>query len=123
MPRKHKRKIGARSYRDYSQDQITSAVKAVNKGMTLRQAEKIFKVSMRTIKNKVDKVHMQELGKPRILTDTEEKDPVAYAKLCADWGQPMSKIELRMIAKNTLKLEEKYRFYRKKTTCLAKTRH
>ena len=73
--------------------------------MTLRKAEKTFKVLMRNIKNKVDKVHMQEPGRPRILTDTEEKNLVAYAKLGADWGQPMSKIELRMIAKNSLKLE------------------
>ena len=65
----------------------------------------MYKVPMRTIKNKVDQVHMKKPGRPRILTEKEEKDLIEYAKLCADWGQPMSKMELRLIAKSVLQLE------------------
>ena len=48
---------------------------------------------------------MQKPGRPRILTEKEEKDLIEYAKLCADWGQPMSKMELQLIAKSVLLLE------------------
>ena len=105
MARKYKRKPGARPYKNYSDEHVINAVRAVKRGMSLRKAEEMYKVPMRTIKNKVDQVHMQKPGRPRILTEKEEKDLIEYAKLCADWGQPMSKMELRLIAKSVLLLE------------------
>ena len=105
MARKYKRKPGARPYKNYSDEHIINAIRAVKRGMSLRKAEEMYKVPMRTIKNKVYQVHMQKPGRPRILTEKEEKDLLEYAKLCADWGQPMSKMELRLIAKSVLLLK------------------
>ena len=105
MARKYMRKLGARPYKNYSDEHVINAVRAVKRGMLLRKAEEMYKVPMRSIKNKVDQVHMQKPGKPQILTEKEEKDLIEYAKLCADWGQPMSKMELRLTARSVLLLE------------------
>jgi len=52
MPRKRKCKIEANQYKNYTEDQVKKAVAAVNKGMSLKEAENVHNVQMRTIKNK-----------------------------------------------------------------------
>ena len=49
MARKYKRKPGARPYKNYSDEHVINAVRAVKRGMSLRKAEEMYKVPMRTI--------------------------------------------------------------------------
>lgn len=46
----YQRRPGARSYRDYSDEDLKSALSAVKKGMTLRAAEEKYKVKRETLR-------------------------------------------------------------------------
>ena len=102
MVRNPVKKPRSRKYGDYSQQQIDLAVAAVKKGLSLRAAENKFKIPMKTISNKVRCAHVNRPGRPCVFSDAKEKEMVKMSQVCAEWGQPLDKLDLRMVAKKLL---------------------
>ena len=62
MPATYKRKIGSRNYHDYDDENIEMDVKAVEGGLSLRQAAEKFGIPKSTIQNKRLGVHKKRPG-------------------------------------------------------------
>lgn len=99
---KHKRKLGARRYRDYDEEILENAFAAMSNGMSSRRAEQLFKIPRRTILNKVKFKHTGAVGHPSALTAVEERHLVDVIKASAEYGSPMTCLEVRMLVKNYL---------------------
>ena len=102
MPRTHKRKPGVRKYRDYTEDALKAAVEAHLAGTSLRDAEKQFGIPMRTVSHKAKKKHTGTVGKPTVFSELEEYSLVKLLEKCSEWGQPMTGLDIRMIAASVL---------------------
>jgi len=60
MPRTYKRKVGSRSYSDYSSEKLDEAVAAVNSGeLKLREASRSFNIPYGSLYNHVHKLHTE----------------------------------------------------------------
>lgn len=95
---KKRRKLGSRTYKDYSEDILELAVEYVkNNTMSSREAEKTFGIPRRTILNKVNKVHSKSVGGQTKLTDEEEEKLVNVLIASADYGSPMTKMDVKVL--------------------------
>lgn len=56
----------------YLPAQLEDAIKAVNSGMSINTAAKVYKVPRTTIQDKVNGKHGKEMGRPTVLTNIEE---------------------------------------------------
>lgn len=104
MVRHYKRKPGSRSYGNYSEEQINSALKDVcDNGMSLRQAAKKHKISYGTLNNKYHskRIDKKSGGQP-VFSQSEEKAIIAGILKCADWGYPLNLTEIRLFVKSYL---------------------
>lgn len=102
--RKSRRKIGARSYKNYSPEMLEIAVEAVtNKTISSRDAEKQFGIPRRTILNKLKNCHSKAVGAPTRLTIDEESQLINVIKASADYGSPLTKLDVRIMVHNYLK--------------------
>nr|CAI5855787.1 unnamed protein product [Callosobruchus analis] len=82
MLRKYKRRIGSRSYADYSEEKLETCLKAVrNRVMTQRQASMYIKIPRSTIKNKLTDRFPWKTGHPATFGDAEELDELIFASL------------------------------------------
>lgn len=70
---KYKRRLGARRYRDYDEETLENAIRALGNGRSSRQAETIYKIPRRTLLNKVKNKHSGSVGHPTMLTEVEER--------------------------------------------------
>ncbi|CAF4889407.1 unnamed protein product [Pieris macdunnoughi] len=101
--RKPRRKLGARPYRNHTTEMLELAVESVaNKKVTSRDAEKKFGIPRRTIINKVKSFHIKAVGSPTRLTQTEEDRLINLLIASADFGSPLTKLNLRIIVHNYL---------------------
>ncbi|CAK1585488.1 unnamed protein product [Parnassius mnemosyne] len=96
--RKRNRKLGSRAYRNYSEKMLELAVDMVeNSRMSSREAEKRFGIPRRTILNKVKKIHLKPAGGQKKLTEEEEEKLANVLLASADYGSPMSKMDIKML--------------------------
>uniref|UniRef100_A0A6P7H532 Uncharacterized protein LOC114347107 n=1 Tax=Diabrotica virgifera virgifera TaxID=50390 RepID=A0A6P7H532_DIAVI len=101
MPRRIRKKLGARQYVNYSETMLERAVEAVRGGLSSRQAER-FKVPRRTILNKIKRTHVSSIGHPLTLTKIEERHLVDVVIASAEYGAPLTSLEIRMLVKQYL---------------------
>ena len=67
MPRTYKRRAGSRHYQDYTEKDLDEAVdKVLQKKLSLRQAEKKYKIPKSTINYKAKKMHQLPPGRPKV---------------------------------------------------------
>lgn len=100
MPRKHKRLLGSRTYCDYTKETLEEALQRVVEGRsTIREASREFKIPFGTLYNKYKGRHGGKPGRPTIFTTAEEVAILKAAAKCADWGFPLSLMDVRMMAK------------------------
>lgn len=99
MPFRNRKKLDARPYQRYTQAVLEQAVNAVNNGMSSRDAEKQFKVPRRTILNKKKGKHAGQVGHPLALTEIEERHIVEVVIASAEYGSPLTTLEIRMLVK------------------------
>lgn len=102
MPRIYRRPVGARKYKDFSDEQLASAVKAVkDDGLSLRKAAEQYGISRcaltAAVKGKPNKV-----GRPCILSPLEENQLVECVTLAGKWGFPLTSFDIRLIVKGFL---------------------
>ncbi|XP_045505641.1 uncharacterized protein LOC123702030 [Colias croceus] len=96
--RKKRTKLASRQYRNYSDEMLELAVDMVqNNRMSSREAEKRFGIPRRTILNKIRKIHLKPAGGQKKLTDEEEEKLANVLLASADYGSPMTKMDVKML--------------------------
>lgn len=61
--RKSRRRIGARTYKNYTEDMLNLAIQLVrDKTLSSRDAERQFNIPPRSILNKINKTHEKPVG-------------------------------------------------------------
>lgn len=103
MVRKYKRQLGSRRYRDYSEDTLRQAVRAIrDRGISCTAASEIFNVPRRTLYNKINNKHQGTVGGQIVLEPTEERHFVDLLLASAEYGFPLSILDLRVIVRDYL---------------------
>lgn len=98
MPRKYVKTIGARTYRNYSSENVQKAVVAVKTGrLSIRQASIQFGVSYGTIFNRKNGLHTLKNGGQAMLSEAEEKDLTETIQIAGEWGFPLTQIAIQML--------------------------
>lgn len=101
--RKYKRKLGARSYKNYEDSTLDNALLEVVEGrMTLREASRSFKVPYGTLNNRYNGRHGSKPGGRQIFTSEEERAFVNNIMKCSDWGFPLTERDLKLYIKSYL---------------------
>ena len=78
MPRKYKRKLGARRYVDNSLETLNKAIEAVNSGEKVKAVAQRFSIPRKTLENKVKGRHIKAVGGQTIFTEQEEDSLVLH---------------------------------------------
>lgn len=113
--RKSRRKLGSRSYKNYTSEMLQLAVESVaNSTITTREAEKQFGIPRRTIVNRLKNRHSKPVGKPTRLSEEEENKLINVVIASADYGSPLTKLDLRILVHNYLKKNGKDYIFNKK---------
>lgn len=111
MPPKKKRsrrRPGARPYRNYSDDMLALAIEMVkNKRMNSYEAQKSFGIPRRTIEKKIKGLHSDKPGPRFKLNDDEESKFVNVLIAAADYGSPLTQLDLRLVVYEYLKKNNK----------------
>ena len=103
MGRRHKRKLGARRYKDYSNDVLQEALNDIDtNNVTFREAAEKYNISKSTLQRKMEKKNMRAPGRPCLLAIFKEEAMVDNIKTLAQWGFHLSLLDLRMFAKEVL---------------------
>lgn len=96
--KRDRRRLGARPYRNYSAEMMSLAVEMVrNKKINSYDAEKQFNIPRRTIERKVHKLHMKNPGAQQKLTEEQELKFVKVLIVVADFGAPLTLLDLRLL--------------------------
>ena len=89
MPRRHKRKLGSRKYKDYSNDQLEECLHKIRSGeFSTRIASKRYNIPRCTLMYKLKDRHTKPIGRPTILTLEEENIILERIQLFCDFGFP-----------------------------------
>ncbi|KAJ8937071.1 hypothetical protein NQ314_012043 [Rhamnusium bicolor] len=100
MPRKHKRLLESRSYRNYSKEKLEEALgKVIDGTLSIREASRQFSIPFGTLYNRYKGIHGNNPSHPTIFTHVEEVAILKSAAKCADWDFPLSLMDIRMMAK------------------------
>uniref|UniRef100_A0A915IQR8 HTH psq-type domain-containing protein n=1 Tax=Romanomermis culicivorax TaxID=13658 RepID=A0A915IQR8_ROMCU len=104
-----------RSYIKYSEETLERALEDIRTGeTTINEASKIYSIPRGTLQNKIKHWHMNPVGKPKVFSEDEENKMVDYILLCASWGFPMTKLDVRYLAKSYIdKLGREVTFFNK----------
>lgn len=102
--KKSRRRVGARPYKNYSEEMLDLAVQYIKeKKMSSREAERQFGIPRRTLLNKQKENHPKNVGKPTLLSEEEEENIVKVIVAAADFGCPLTKLDLRLVVHDYLK--------------------
>lgn len=108
MVRRYKRKLGARSYKNYEEESLDQALNDIADGRcSIRAASREYKIPFGTLLNKYRGRHGLNPGSQTAFTHAEEKAILSAAAKCADWGFPLNLFDLRMMAKCYLERQGK----------------
>lgn len=103
MGRVYKKKVGARSYKNYPAEKLEEALtKVAENGWSIHKSAKKYGIAYGTLYNKFKGLHRNKHGGQSVFTDVEEKTIIQAAITCGDWGFPLSMEDLRMVTKSFL---------------------
>ncbi|KAJ8943078.1 hypothetical protein NQ314_009838 [Rhamnusium bicolor] len=89
--RHYKRKLGARSYKDYSEVSVEEALqRIIDDGWSLRKAAQNHKIPYGTLNNRLTGRHVKKNGGQTSLSANEEKPMIELCSLCGEWGFPFN---------------------------------
>ncbi|XP_063824521.1 uncharacterized protein LOC135074144 [Ostrinia nubilalis] len=110
-----RRKPGARKYSDYSQETLEVAADLVrDKVISSYEAEKQFGIPRRTIVNRSKKLHSKDFGRPTELSIDEEAHIADVVNLSAQFGSPLTMLDLRIVVHNYLTKNGKLHLFKGK---------
>lgn len=101
--RDFKRKLGGRTYRDYTPEQLKEALACIRK--TRRSPDDVgreYGIPGRTLRDKLSGRHTNAAGHPTALGKEVEESLVIHLKTVAKWGMPLTILDLRNIVKSYL---------------------
>lgn len=100
---KYKKKIGGRSYQNYSPQSLQKAINdVISKKLTYRDAEAKYGVSKSTIQRKVNEKNMLKVGRPNALSNVDEESLVNGIILSSKWGFPFTSLDIRLLVQSFL---------------------
>lgn len=103
MPRSYQRLLGSRSYANYSEETVEKALKSViDDGMSLKGAARTFKIPYGTLSNRYHGRHGLKRGGQAVLSEKEEEAIVKAITTSADWGFPLTQLDLQLFIKSYL---------------------
>lgn len=96
MVRTYKKKLGARAYKNYSEEDLKKAVCEVKSGrLSQKAAAEKYKINRTTLLYKVRGSHENNPGHPTVLSKVEEELIAETLGTVSDWGFPMTKSDVR----------------------------
>lgn len=103
MPRNYVRKVGSRRYADYSDKSLEQCLDDIRSGKhSHTSASQAYNIPKSTIKNKLKNVFSKTPGRPTVLLEAEEKSFVEHIFKMAEFGFPLTEVDLRFIVKGYL---------------------
>ena len=103
MPRKYKKKLGSRPYKNYTKETLCNALTEIrNQTLSMRRAADKYGIPVATLSNKCNDKHSKKYGGQLALLDKEEADLKTVLKTLSVWRSPLSLMEIRMLIKTML---------------------
>lgn len=100
MPRKYKPKVGSRTYKKYSDNDLEEALLKITNGeLSIKKASETYNISYGTLHNKYHGKHGLNAGGQTVLTLAEEESIVRSLITCGEWGYPLAMFDLQMFTK------------------------
>ena len=100
MVRTYKKKVGCRSYKNYSEKKLEAALAEIRQGESLLKISTSYNISIGTLSNKIKGLHPKKVGHPTKLTSEEEDAIIEGIITMAEWGFPVDAKTLRVIVRN-----------------------
>lgn len=101
--RVYKPPLGTKKNCNYDTTKLEQAIESVKAGNnSIREAAVAFGVPKSTLHNRLHIPHPQPIGRPRALTDAEEKELVATLSIASAWGFPIEVADIPRIVKGYL---------------------
>ncbi|KAI4460651.1 hypothetical protein MML48_5g00008305 [Holotrichia oblita] len=97
--RTYERTPRARTYRDYLEEAMREAIEAVKAGMSKKLAAATFGVERTTLGRRIVGTHPKAVGRPTVLTAQEEALIARTLGVVANWGFPLTKVDIRNVIK------------------------
>lgn len=108
MPRQYKRKIGSRTYLNYTEDRLAEALNEIkNKQISLRGAAEKYGIHRNTLWLKIKGKHNKKAGQQKVFTDEEENVFAAHIITVSAFGFPVTTFDLRRTVKSYLERQGK----------------
>lgn len=108
MVRTYKKVLGAKHYGNYSDSALKKAIEAVrSKRMTYRSASEAFQVPIATLCNKIKNKHPMRPGGLTALSQEEELSLRSGIEKAAEWGFPLTRMDIRTLVKQFLDAQGK----------------
>lgn len=95
MPRNYKKKLGSRTYKNFTEADLERALAAIRDGMSQAAASRRFKISRGTLQNKLKGEHTRPPGHPTVFTPAEEQLLTKTLVTVSNWGFPFTKVDIR----------------------------
>lgn len=102
MVRTYKRKVGNRTYRDYTNSDLTEAVNRCKEGEIVRQISQTYGIPYVTLYRKIKGLHPRKPGGQTVLSLQEEQSIVKCILTAADWGFPMTPSDIKTLVQSYL---------------------
>lgn len=97
MVRNYQRTPGAKPYQDYSEENMEKAIQAVGAGMSKKLAAVTYQVPRTTLIRKVLGKNSGAVGRPRVLSAEEEHNISDTLGVVANWGFPLTRLDVRTV--------------------------
>lgn len=103
MPRKYKRSLGARAYRNYTDEALQNALTDIRlKKLSYRQASEKYGIHRNTLFIKMHNKNPKKVGGQTVLSSTEENSLIGHIIAMANFGFPVTPLNIRHIVKEYL---------------------
>lgn len=103
MVRNYKRKLGRVPNCNYTEENLQLALAEIRKKtLSQRKASEKYGIPRSTLKRKLDNSHPRKYGRQPVFSINEETQLVDGLLLCASWGFPLTKLDIRILVKQFL---------------------
>lgn len=102
MPRVYKPKLGGRRHCQYTNEKLEEALGEIRRGCSLRKVSERYKIPRTTLKRKLLRLKPGTYGGQTVLSKNEEKAITEALMICAEWGFPLTKVDLKLLIKGYL---------------------
>jgi len=103
MPRNYDKGCRSKTYKKPNPTDLANAVNAIKrKRMTYREAQEVYGINYSVIYRHVNNKDIKKQGGQTSLSLSEEKLLIDNILLCAEWGFPLDRLDLRLLVKGYL---------------------